>query len=210
MARRRHPDPDSAESGAAIVEIALIAPVLFLLVFGLLEFAVVFRDQLTTQDAVGDSVRMGAIVGPAATSGGGNADYEMMRALREGLGSIPREWVTGVVVFKGNPASAGPAANQVPAACKNGFAVPGRCNVYPPQQMFQALDPGGVGASYFTCPGGPACSWPPSSRDDGPNPTEIDYVGVWVRVQRQAFTGFFRPTFTFERAAVLRLEPGAT
>jgi hypothetical protein len=76
--------------------------------------------------------------------------------------------------------------------------------------VFQALDPGGQGAAYFECPGGPACSWPPSSRDDGPDPADIDYVGVWVRVEREAFTGFFRSSFTFERAAVLRLEPGST
>ena len=57
-------------------------------------------------------------------------------------------------------------------------------------------------------PGGPACSWNPVLRRNGPQPSDVDYLGVWVLVDHPFVTGLFGQTLTIQRAAVVRLEPG--
>ena len=49
------------DDGATLVEFAFVAPIFFLIIFGILEFGLVYRDLLTTQDAVNDAARAAAI-----------------------------------------------------------------------------------------------------------------------------------------------------
>ena len=197
------------EGGVALLEIAILSPIVFFLLFALLEFGLLFRDQLTAQDAVGDAARLGAIMGPDVATDGTNADFQVIKTIREGLGSIPPEWVQRIVIFRGNPAGAGSPTDQLPATCKGGTAIAGRCNVYDPFSAFTAVEAGNV--NFFNCaanPTSPACSWQPELRDDGPEPANIQYLGVFVRIRRDSLTGVFADTFTIDRAFVLRLEPG--
>ncbi len=206
MIRRRR-----RERGVALIEIAIVSPIVFALVFAIMEYGLTFRDQLTAQDAVGDAARLGAIVGPDVTSSGSNADFEIIRTLRDGLGNVPTSWVTRIVVFQGSPGGAGAPERQITATCRNGTAVANVCNVFPVNRAFAAVQDGDT--DYFDCndnPTGPSCSWDPVDRDDGPLPTDIDYVGVYVRIDRPGLTGLFGSTRTVERASIVRLEPGAT
>lgn len=198
---RRH-----RERGVAMLEIALVAPIVFLLVFGIIEFGLVFRDQHATQDAVSEAARMGAILGPDTVI----ADYEIMSALRDGMGGIPPEWIETIVVFRAAGGGAGGSpVSQVPAGCRQGTAS-SRCNVYDPEEAFRQVVAGNT--AYFNCstnPTGPACSWPASLRDDGPSPATIHHLGVYVRLHRDSLTGVVGSTFTIESASVIRLEPGS-
>ena len=203
-ARRRRPD-----GGVALLEIAILSSIVFFLLFAVLEFGLLFRDQLTAQDAVGDAARLGAIMGPDVAADGTNADFQVIKSVREGLGSIPPGWVQRVVVFQGSAAGAGSPTDQLPATCKNGTPIAGRCNVYDPNAAFAAVEAGDV--NFFNCavnPSSPACPWRPELRDDGPQPANVQYLGVFVRISRPSLTGVFAPTFTIDRAFVLRLEPG--
>jgi hypothetical protein len=200
-ARRR------GDRGAALLETLLVFPVAMAIFLGIFEFGLIYRDVLTTNDAVGTGARAGAVVGPRVTASGSNADYVIMRSVRESLGSIPTEWIDHIVVFKSNPPGAGGPLAQVPASCRAGTPVAGRCNVYDPQDAFLAVQSGN--AAYFDCPGsGPACSWPPQSRENGPTINDIEYLGVYIRLERPYISGLFGDMFTIEQAAVVRLEPG--
>ena len=53
LLRRRRQDN---ERGAALVEMALVTPLLVLLVFGILEFGLAFRDRLTVSNATSSPV----------------------------------------------------------------------------------------------------------------------------------------------------------
>lgn len=53
--RRRQPDP-----GAAAVEFALVAPVLFLLLFGIIDYGAWFADQISIRQAAASGARMAA------------------------------------------------------------------------------------------------------------------------------------------------------
>lgn len=110
---------DRNERGTALVETALIAPLLLLLIFGTVEWGFVFRDSLT----VANSARAGA---RAAASAGNDplADLRVIRAVEGASGTL--EGIEKIVVFKANSAS-----SSVPAACKaSTTGVDGLCNVY--------------------------------------------------------------------------------
>jgi hypothetical protein len=68
------------ERGAVAVEMAIVAPVLVLLAFGMLEFGLVFKAKLTISHAVNQATRQATVMGtnPAA-------DIEILRALEAGL-----------------------------------------------------------------------------------------------------------------------------
>lgn len=214
MTRRTAPVDGRRERGATVVETILVTPVLFLLVLGIFEFGLVYRDVLTTSDAVADAARAGAVAGPRPTADGFNADYVIVRSLREGLGSMPTEWVDRIVVFRAGPPSAGDPADQVPAACTAGVSVPGVCNSYDAQTVFGIVSStGDEVAKLFTCgvagvSSGVSCAWDPFTRSNGPTVLDIDYLGVWVRIERPYLTQLFGDTFTIEEARVVRLEAG--
>jgi hypothetical protein len=200
--RRRFRD----SRGATLVEAAIIAPILFVLVLGILEFGMGFRDYLTVGDAVSDTAKVGAIQGNKIVNGA-NADFEMLRRFRQATSAFDTDSIDRIVIFKASAPGAGDPESQVPAACKNGTAVAGVCNVYEDVlTAYLAVEGGNTG--YFDCTGGPATSWCPTSRDDGPNPNEVDYLGVYVRAERPMVTGMFGDSFTAERASIVRLEPG--
>ena len=77
--RRRSRD----ERGAALVEMAIAAPLLILLVMGILEFGVVFRDRLTISNASQSAGRVAAALGNQD-----DADIAVLRAVEQSVGLL--------------------------------------------------------------------------------------------------------------------------
>jgi len=197
------------DRGVTLIELSLVALAMFTLIFGVFEFGMVFRDRLAVNDAVASGTRAASINGRKLGPGGETADYYVIRAIREETSSINPIDIDQIVVFKGRSPGAGDAASQVPAACKRGTPVADSCNVYDPNEAFLRVQSGDAG--YFSCtsnPSGPACSWDPETRVDGPESNQIEYVGVWMRVDHPLVTGLFGRTITIEATSVGRLEPG--
>lgn len=182
--------------------------VLFTVLLGILEYGYVFRDYQISSDAVSDGSRTGALRGPDLLEDGTPPDFLILKALREATGSIPPEWVERIVVFEARNPSFGAPGDQVPASCRNGSAT-AKCNVYNnPYDAFLAVQEGDI--DYFTCPGSTvACSWPLTDRTNGPTVANVDYLGVWMRIQRPYLTGLFGTSLTLDQASIARLEVGA-
>jgi hypothetical protein len=211
------------------METAILTPVFLLLVFGILEFGVIYRDYLTIGDATAVGARIGSIVGPGIAdvqvsdgSGGtvtveGNGDFAAMMAVREDLAAIPIEWIDRIVIFEGKkPSQQVSPINQVPAACKTKTPLPTNasgCNIYDPRDAFVHLEGtiDNADLAYFQCSNSsdPACGWNPDDRANGPTTDDIDYLGVYIKIDRPYLTGIFGDDFTIEQAHILRLEPGA-
>ena len=68
------------ERGAAIVEMAIVLPLLMVLVFGIVEYGLLFREKLTVAAAANSAARTGATMGTRA-----EADIAILRALEAGL-----------------------------------------------------------------------------------------------------------------------------
>lgn len=80
MHRRR---PDSSEQGAALVEMALVAPFLLLLLLGLIEFGWLFGQFNAVRHATREGARIAAV--DAAQSGNQCTIYSTVESSLEGL-----------------------------------------------------------------------------------------------------------------------------
>lgn len=206
-----------------------MTPVFLLFIFGILEFGLVYRDYLTVGDATTVGARIGSIVGPGladvqVSDGSGstttveaNGDFAAMMAVREDLAAIPIDWIDRIVIFEADrPSQQTSPIEQVPSNCKSATPLPTNrdgCNIYDPREAFIHLEGeiDNADIAYFTCVGGgdPACGWDPNDRANGPKTTDIDYLGVYIKIDRPYITGIFGDDFTIEQAHILRLEPGA-
>ncbi|HAS10946.1 MAG TPA: hypothetical protein DCS55_10595 [Acidimicrobiaceae bacterium] len=198
------------DSGAALVEMALVAPVLLALVFGIIEMGYMLRDYQVASDSVSDGSRVAAVMGPDMAADGSSPDFHIIRSLREATGSMGADWIQRIVIFKADRPTGGVTAEeQVPDDCKAGSPIAGRCNVYNDvSEAFDAVERGDI--TYFACPDSDvACSWPASERRNGPTVDAVDHLGVWMRVERPQITGLFGSSVTLEHASVVRVEIGA-
>jgi hypothetical protein len=202
------------DRGATLLEAAIITPVLLLVILGIFEFGLIFRDTLTINDAVGVAARSGAVQGPDVLNNE-TADFSMIEDLREGTNALPVSWIDRIVIFDADAPGAGEPTSQVPQACKTGNNPvvwrARKCNVYNPLQAFYAVQQGNT--DFFKCinPTDKACGFNPETRVEDPlTPALIDYVGVYIAVDREQITKMFGNTWSIEEAAVARLEPGGT
>jgi Flp pilus assembly protein TadG len=203
MSRLRRRD----DRGLAVVEAAVIAPVLLTVLLLIFEYGLYFRDSLTTSDAVEDGARVGAIIGSDSDATVVNADYQILRTLRDATSGLDPNKIQRIVIFEATGSSADSPLDQIPTSCRNGTPST-RCTVYQdPGAAFAAVQSGDT-VYFASCPPPTGACWDPSTRDEGPDPRDIDYLGVYIRYSHPALTGMFGSR-TIEDAAVVRLEPGS-
>jgi Flp pilus assembly protein TadG len=191
------------DDGAAMVEAAIITPIFFLVLFGVLEFGGAFRDYLTVNNASQGGARAGAIAGNDA-----DADFKIVNAVRADAAAMPSGQVVRVVVFL----ASGPTS-KVPPACTTattGIGSPTFCNVYTGSQL---RVPDGSGWTDCTDNTNPSRFWCPATRKTaataaaGNGPP--DYLGVWVEVSHPWITGLFGNSITLTSQTVTKLEARA-
>ena len=170
----------SSEDGSSLVEFALVASVLFMLVFGIVEFGLAFRDRLTMANVTQGASRVAAALGNDE-----GADFNTLGALAQGLETLPN---SGIGVVK---------AVDIFLADGNGDPVgscPGAtCNHY-------VYDPGHTATcDWNPCPdpdhleayGGGWIPGVPGGRDDAL--PDLDVLGVRVSFAHQWFTSGLLP-----------------
>ncbi len=186
------------ERGAALVEAALITPVFFLLIFGILEMGLLYRDSLTNSNAAKEGARAASVNGSSPS-----ADFLILRSIENGIEPIGLQNLEHVVVFK----ASGPGA-PVPAACKAG-SQPGLCNRYDAASFFRQLNVTGTSnpTGHFGCTPGLSIDryWCPGTRNTKLG--ESEYVGVHIETRHDYITGFFGASTNLEDTTIIRLEP---
>ncbi len=178
------------ERGVALVEAAIITPLLMMLVFGIIEFGFAFKDSLTLANGSRAGARVGSAAGIDPT-----ADYAILQAVRGATGSLAN--VDLIVVFK----ASGPTAS-VPSACVSTGAQAGLCNVYVASDM--ALSQ----SSFLSAGYSKDDSWAASSRVTSLTSTSgPDYLGVYVRGQHNSIFQLIVPSRKLSDSVIMRLEP---
>jgi Flp pilus assembly protein TadG len=87
------------ESGAAIVEMAIVLPLLILLVFGIVEYGLLFKEKLTVAAATTSAARTGATMGTQET-----ADIRILEAIEAGLfDQVDSSVLISVQIFSASP-----------------------------------------------------------------------------------------------------------
>jgi Flp pilus assembly pilin Flp len=191
------------DDGVAAVEFALVAPILILLVVGMLEFAFVMRDNIAVSSAVRTGVRTAATgAGNGCVQGSGSTCVPSLAIAagnamdKAGIG-MPKGTIDSFIVYKAN-------ANGFPGS---GTSMPakGQCGVsasYPNCVEFTWDQTQNSGAGGFVRSNG---FWN-SSLINGCLPTP-DQVGVFMRVNHPYMTRLFGATITVSDRAVMRFEP---
>ena len=178
------------ERGAVLVEMAIVVPIFIVLVFGMLEFGLAFKDKLTMEHAVNQGSRRATVLGQDAT-----ADIEILTAFEDGLvGAASIDVVVWVDIFKTNAdGSKGVYDRYVPDA----DGIP--CDWDP------CPDPAIVSPVTY---GSPA-DYPPCGRDVALEPGDgVDTIGVEVEYTHDWVTGVLGfSTQTWHETAHARMEP---
>jgi hypothetical protein len=199
---------DRGESGAGLVEFALVAMILLVLVASTFDYGFAWRAGL----AANEGARSGARVGSSQSLSRG-ADYYALNSVRATLiasGAIDQ--VEKVVIFKSTTSN-----GRVPASCL--LASPsGTCNVLTGAQL-KALTLSSynltISADPNVAPTGTGClnsnaamrvGWCPNARSNNQD-TGADYYGLYVELKYPRKFQFPGSSIKVTRTAVMRLEP---
>jgi hypothetical protein len=181
------------ERGSALVEVAFITPIAFLVIFGILEFGWAFHDMLTVGNISESGARAASTQGNATL-----ADYQIVQAIDKAASALPRGQIQYVVLYK-----AATSSDHVPASCSGGASQSGVCNAYVPANFSAPSSQFGCGATAldrFWCPTTRKVA---SSAATGGPP---DYVSVYVKVRHDTVTRLFGTGYTFTEDTVARIE----
>lgn len=204
---RGHRTPGAGDGGVALIEAALVLPLVVLLFLGVVEFGFAWRDVNRIERGLQQAGRVGSSLGIERF-----ADYELLRAVDASMTGMTGASIERVVVFQASGSN-----GTVPAPCRTMVVSPtstsaqgssaARCNVYSPAQVARQSPSGFPDDGSGGCAGG---SWDqffcPRSRSN--SGVDLTYLGVYIRAQYRPFTSLLPgPTLTVERTTVFRLEP---
>lgn len=179
------------DAGAALVETAIVTPLLLLILFGAIELGSAW--QFATQ--LERAARAGAR--PAtALSANAYADRDALAAVVGSISAADRRGITAVVVYD---ATDDP---RVPDACLRG-SVPGRCNSYTPQQFTAVAGQGRWGCR----PGSLDASWCPTGRSS--SSADPIKIGIHIAGYHRWVTGVLSGDgLGVSATVVMQLDPG--
>lgn len=184
MRRPRLPD----DEGAVAVEAAIILPVLCLLVFGIIEFGMLFRANLSFSQAARSGAR--TAVALPRTPYADPSQQAVAGSLRTTINTNEIKFLT---IYKANPTTGLPADGSTYKTCSSS------CYRY-------TWD---AGTRTWTLVSGTA--WAPSSQKACGTIDHTDYLGIYVEGEYRWKTGIFNPIFgsstTIAERTVMRLEP---
>lgn len=199
------------EDGAVIVEFALMVPLLVLLVFGIIEYGSVLRNETTITGAVRNAARVGAQYRDDA-----QGDRQALTSLNASIGAAQRISINRVVIYRATAGNGAPTTNCTTTIAVNPTGTNAKgslsddCNVYSAAQVTAATS-GGTWATATS-----ACSnaywdgfWCPNDRKAGLLGADSppDYLGVYLSVTYSPLSGLVPVATTYTDYAVNRLEP---
>ena len=174
------------ERGSAMVEFAIIATFLMILVFGVFETGMAWSDSQLVTQAARTGARSVSQLGTDA-----EADSFAVQSIEAALGGLSGD-VTRIVIY-----DASATDGQMSAACAGASppGIAGQCSIYDQTDF-------GTYASWVDG------AWAPADRDN--TLATGDHLGVLVEIDRPMLTGFLGGTgFTIADTTVMKIEPTA-
>lgn len=218
---RRPPAPRLADDeGAILVEMALILPVLILLLMGVFELGIMWRDQLTITAALRGAARVDAQLGATSTCAVAPcpnkfADKNALTSLNASISKYNNAALQKVVVWNATSSS-----NKVtPNSCKttvtnnaSGAGVAGLCNVYSATQVATAQSSTQFQDTVNNCGAGWDHWWCPTTRNNS-LASGLDWLGMYTNVQYNTVTNALPATMsvmTLQDSVTMRIEPSTS
>jgi hypothetical protein len=183
-----------------MVEGSLVALPFFILIFGLLDFGLVFKSYLGVSAATGSAARVASTQANALT-----ADYHILTSVDRAAAALDRSNIERIVIFR----ATGPDDSTPDGAClTGGSGVDGECNVYFPgafeleEDEFDCDAPEGSATDTYWCPTTRHAYF--ENNDGTENP---DFIGIYIAYHHEFVTGMFGDDASFNATTVLRIEP---
>jgi Flp pilus assembly pilin Flp len=168
------------EDGAAAVEFALVLPVLVLLLFGIIEFGMTFRDSLTVTSATRSGVRTASSLPRSPTF-----NDATMKAVTRAVSGLPNGAVQELWVYQAG-------ANGFPLSRSDFSSGCSSCTIW---QWSDAT-------KTFVSP---SPIWNEGTQDACADSAQS--VGVFLKVNHDFVTGIFGDDVTLTDHTVMRFEP---
>lgn len=181
-------------TGQALVEFALVAPVFFLVFFGIIEFALIMSSVGSFNFASREGARVGSIIGPTDST----ADTQIVSQVLSHVRGLVMAKATEIDIFRAtinglclpdplaDPSTLTPVAESSPSCAKDVWLIASDGTPTPP-----------------ATPG-----WPPDDRND--TLSSADYLGVYVTYQYTFLTAFIADSgipLILNADSVQRIEP---
>jgi hypothetical protein len=193
------------DRGASLVEAAIVTPVFLLMVFGLLEYGLVIRDDLTVAAMTRDTARAASAYGNEPET-----DFKALKIAGQTARALPVQQLDRIVVFDAGSVSGSIQDPSHPAyPCRtSATGITNVCNVY----FLEDLDDVQSAFGCDLADGDKDRFWCPMARNgqDGREVSQAgppDYVGVWIKVTHPFVTGLFGDDVTITDEVVMRIEP---
>lgn len=201
MRLRHHLGPNRAprsrghERGAALVEMAIVATLLLLIIAGGYDFGQAWRQGLITNEAARTGARTGSALGDNYL-----ADWYALSGSRAALQNSGRlDDVERVIIYRADSTQ-----GDVPSQCITQNSTSQRCNVLTGQQ-FREMEIGDFNTTTGCFEPALVKNWCPSARDNVQ--LTADYYGVWIQTRYDYEFSILGSGTTIRRDAVMRLEP---
>ena len=172
------------ERGATLVEAAIILPVVVLIVFGIIEFGLAFKDSLTVSSATRAGARTASAEPRQPTF-----NTDTAKAVARAVSALPSGSVEQLWIYKAN-------ADGDPV--DGGGSAYTSCNTC-------AVFTWDVATDQFIRQPGP--DWNPMTQNACVGDSGHDAVGVYLKVNHDFVTGFFGQRITLKDHTVMNLEP---
>ncbi len=167
------------QRGAVLVEAALVAPIVMLLIFGIFEGGLFMLSYLSLEDVSRDSAREMSIHGTQT-----DAEQIVVDEITRRLDVVDDGAVQKVIIYQATTVKDGPSAACLTAAAPGNATD--RCSVYTRTELTA---------------GTVTCGWCSTDRVGG------ELAGVYIEMEYQSVTSIF-PSTTIDSFSVLRLERG--
>lgn len=205
MARRRRLFGVRSERGAVVVEAALVTPLLMALILGIIEMALLMKDDVALTSAVRNGGRIAsanAAAGPGGVNEGGDcvspcspANAPMFaqlaaNAIQSAGTALPRDSIQELWIYKANDKGFPGANGSTAMTCST------NCVKYkwvPAKDQFRYYSGSWTSSTVNACANSTA---PP-----------IDVLGVYMLARHDFVSGFFGKSVNIEDHAVFTFEP---
>jgi hypothetical protein len=182
-----------------MVEGSIVALPFFILIFGLLDFGLMFKSYLGVNAATSSAARVASTQADSI-----EADYHILTAVDRAAAALDRSDIERIVIFRAEHSE-----DTVPdSGCLSGGAgITDECNVYFPAAFELQKEE-------FDCAGpepAPDNFWCPTDRNayfnNSDGSTNPDFIGIYIQYRHQFVTGMFGDDASFNATTVLRIEP---
>lgn len=184
------------------MEAAFLTPVFFLVLIGILEYGLVFRDYLTLTNGTLAGARMASVQGDSP-----DADFQIIKAVKKATGPSSINVIKKLVVFK----ATGPDST-ISATCAaltpGTTSTTGVCNAYGPATDWAAVSSPANAVNYNCTTPGRSKGYCPTTRNTKLGPgLAPDFVGIYLEFNHAYLTKMFGNSITLTDTTITQLEP---